>query len=81
MKDETHENINFEVNKNKLYKLDEISPDDKYWCRRSFESKIENICDIKWQNGMTFIHTNEVNKMVECDLLHDVPNPSERTKH
>ena len=30
---------------------------------------------------MICIHENEVNKIAECDLLHDILNPSKRTKH
>ena len=28
---------------------------------------------------MSFIHENEVNKVSECNLLHDILNPSKRT--
>ena len=29
---------------------------------------------------MTCIHEDEVNKISECNLLHDILNPSKRTK-
>ena len=50
------------------------------WRKRAFESKLENINEIESQNGMTFIHENIVNKINECNLLHDIRNPPKRTK-
>ena len=45
-----------------------------------FESELKNIYDIKNQNGIIFIHENEVNKISEYNLLHDILNPSEHSK-
>ena len=36
--------------------------------------------DIKSQNGMTYIHENELNKISKLNLLHDILNPSKLTK-
>ena len=30
---------------------------------------------------MTCIHGNKINNLAECNLLHDILNPSKRTKH
>ena len=51
------------------------------WCKRDFESKLENTYDIENQNGMTCIHGNEVNKTSECNLLHEILNPTKCTKN
>ena len=48
--------------------------------KHAFESKLEDIYDIKIQNGMTCIHENEVNIMAQYNLLHDIINNSKRTK-
>ena len=36
---------------------------------------------MKRPNGMNCIHNNDVNKISECNLLHDILNPSKRTKN
>ena len=38
------------------------------------------IYDMKKLNGMNCIHENRVNKIAECNLLHDKINPSKFTK-
>ena len=76
MKDESHENIDSEVDEKDIYEIDKIILDEKEWRKRAFESKLENINDIKRQNGMTCIHKNKVNKIAEYNLLHDILNPS-----
>ena len=48
----------------------------KEWYKRVFEIKLENIYD----NGMTCIHENEVNKIAEFHLLHDILNFYKHTK-
>ena len=45
-----------------------------------FESELKYIYDIKIPNGINFIHKNEVNKISEFNLLHDIINPPEHTK-
>ena len=40
----------------------------------AFEIRIKNTYDIKGHNGMTYIHGNEVNKIPEYNLLHDILN-------
>ena len=61
-----------------------MSLDDKNenieWCKRAFESDLENKCDTEIQNVMTCIYGNKVNKLAECNLLHDILNPSKRNK-
>ena len=56
MKDETHENIDDEVDEDDLYKIDKMSLDETLWHKRAFEIKLNNIYDIKIPNGMTCIH-------------------------
>ena len=41
-----------------------------------FEIELEYIYDAKIQNGMTCMHDNKVNKIAECNLLHDILNTS-----
>ena len=47
MKDETHENIDAEVNEDELYDLDKTSIDEKEWRKHAFESELDYIYDIK----------------------------------
>ena len=42
--------------------------------------KNRNIYDIKNRNCITCMHENEVNKIAECNLLHDIINPSKFNK-
>ena len=80
MKYESHENIDVEFDEYELYDIDKISLDEKEWRKCVFESKLKKTCDIKIPNGMVCIHKNEVNKRSECNLLHDILNPSKCTK-
>ena len=48
--------------------------------KRTFESKLENTYDIEARNGVACIHGNNVNKIFECNLLHDILNPPKCTK-
>ena len=77
--DDDHENIYSEVEENDLYEIDNTSLDEKKekkeWRKRVFESEFENMYDIENQNGINRIHDNEVNKIAECNLLHDIINP------
>ena len=41
----------------------------------------ENIYRIKNYNYMTHIHDNKVNKISECNILHDTINPYKHTKN
>ena len=45
-----------------------------------FKSGHENTYEIEIQNGMTCIHGNEVNKITEFSLIHDILNPPKRIK-
>ena len=36
---------------------------------------------IENRNDMTRVHFKEVNKIFECNLLHDIINPPKRAKH
>ena len=51
------------------------------WRKRAFESKLPNIYGIEIQNGMTFIHENEVNKRAQCNFLYYIINPYKCTKN
>ena len=50
------------------------------WEKRAFEYKLKNKYEIEIHNGITCIHGNRVNKWDECNLLHDIINPTKRTK-
>ena len=52
----------------------------KQWSKHAFEIKLKNIYYIKRQNGMTCIHENNINKMSEFNLIHDILNPSKFTR-
>ena len=56
--------------------------DDNYkeWHKHAFESKIENVYDIKMLNDMNSIHDSELNNTAEWNLLHDILNHAKRTK-
>ena len=43
VKYETRENIDDEIDKDKLYKIDKMILDDKEWRKREFERKIKYI--------------------------------------
>ena len=47
MKDETYENIDYEIDENDLFDIDKMSLDKKEWRKRAFENKLENISNIK----------------------------------
>ena len=51
------------------------------WHNRAFERKQKNTYGIENQNNMTRIHDNKVNKITECNLLHDIINTPKRTKN
>ena len=80
MKHETHENIDDEFNEDDLYKLDKRCLDEKELRNRVFERKLKNTYDIKRPNDMNYIDENEVNKINECNLLHDIMNTYKRNK-
>ena len=69
---ETHENIDDEVNEYDMYKLDKLSPDEKKLHKPAFESKLKIIYDMKRLNNMNHIHDNKVNKIAECNVLHNM---------
>ena len=81
MKDETHENIDSEVDEYELYELDKIIIDEKRWWKGAFESEHKNVYDKNRPNGINHIHENEVNKRAKFNLLHDILNPSKGTKN
>ena len=82
---ETSENIESEMNKNNKYHIDNMSLDEikemTELRKCGFESKLENKYDIESQIGVTFIHLNKVDKLYECNLIHDIPNPPKHTKN
>ena len=46
-----------------------------------FECKQKNPYRIENRNDMTHIHDKEVNKIAECNLIHDIINPSKNAKN
>ena len=46
------------------------------WRKGEFESELKNTYYIESQNGMACIYGNKVNKKDECNLLHDILNPT-----
>ena len=50
------------------------------WRKRSFECKQKNSYGIENQDNMMRIHDREVNQISECNILHDIINPSKRAK-
>ena len=42
MKDETHENIDDEIDEYDMYKIDKMSLDKKLWHKRAFEIKLKD---------------------------------------
>ena len=83
--EEAHENIEYNINENDLYQIENTSLDDKRektgWHKHVFESKLENKYSIDIQNGMTCKYENKVNKWYECNLLHDTLNTPRNTKN
>ena len=77
-------NIGSEIDENDLYEIDNMSLDknkeNAEWRKYAFESELENKYDIEIQIGTACIHVNEVNKISECNLLHDILNPPKLTK-
>ena len=51
------------------------------WRKCEFEYEPKNTHDIEIQNGIIRIHENEVNDIDGCNLLHDITNPTKRTKY
>ena len=48
--------------------------------KRSFEHELKITNGIENRNNMTLIHDDQVNKIGECNLLHDIINPLKHTK-
>ena len=80
VKDETHDNINYEVGEDEMYEIDKMNLYDKELLKHVFERELKYIYHITRHNGMICIHENEVDKIAECNLLHDILNPSKRAK-
>ena len=83
-KDGAHGKIDYVIDENDLYEIDNMSLDknkeNAEWRKYAFESELENKYDIEIQIGTACIHVNEVNKISECNLLHDILNPPKITK-
>ena len=80
MEDKTHDNINDEVDDDELYELDKLSLHENNWTKHTFERKLKIICYIYRPNVINYIHDNKVNSIAECNLLHDILNPTKHTK-
>ena len=67
-----------------LYQDDKMSLEETKenidWRKISFEYKRKSSYWIENRNYMTRIHNNEDNNIAECNLLHDIINPSKRAK-
>ena len=67
-----------EYNADNLYKVDKMSLEETKekldWRKREFECKQKNSYGIEKLNDMTRIQNNEVNKISEWNLLHDIIN-------
>ena len=48
------------------------------WHKRAFECKQKIAYGIESQNDMKRIHDKVVNKITECNVLHDIINPPKR---
>ena len=48
--------------------------------KRAFECELKNTYEIKNLNDMARIHDEKVNKIAECNLLHNIISPPKRTK-
>ena len=81
VKNETHENIDYEVDEDERYDMDTLSLYKNKWRKRASERKIKYIYDIKILNSMKHINDNEVNNIAEWNLLHDILNPYKHTKN
>ena len=81
VKNETHEKIDDEVEKDQLYDPDKLSLDEKKWCKRVFESKLIYIYDMKILNSINCTHNSKVNNISEWNLLHDILNPYKHTEN
>ena len=61
----TSENIDSKIDEKNIYRIDNMSHDEKKekieWCKSTFEKKLENKYEFKIQNGMTFIHGKKLN--------------------
>ena len=51
------------------------------WRKHAFECEQKNSFGIENKNNMTRIHDKEVNKISECNLLHDIINTPKRAKN
>ena len=81
---ESPENIESDFDENKIYQIENISIEDTKmkieWRKCAFECKLKNTYGIENRNAMTRMHDNEVNKISEWNLLHDIINPPKHTK-
>ena len=78
-----HDNIENEIDEKELYGLDKFGLDEshKESGKSAFGTKPEIIYDMKILNDINHIHDNKVNSIDEFNLLHDILNPSKRTKN
>ena len=68
--DDAHNIIDSEIDENDIYGIYNVSLDknkeNNEWYKRAFENEIKYIeRDIEIQNGMTCMHVNQVNKIVD----------------
>ena len=69
---------------NGLYEVERMSLEDTQekleWNKRDLECKQKITYGIENLNDIVHIHDKEVNKITECNLLHDIINPHKCTK-
>ena len=53
----------------------------KEWCKRAFERDINNMYDMENIYDIHNIHNNSFNHIYECNLIHDILNPSKHNKN
>ena len=76
--------MDYDYDENDLYRVEMIFIEETKeileWRKHAFQCKQKSTYWIENQNYMTCIHDKELNKIVECNLLHDIINPPKHTK-
>ena len=82
---EAPEYLEADYDENWIYWIDNMSLDETKirlkWRKRAFLCKQKITYGIENQNDMTCIHDNEVNKIAEYNVLHDIINSPKLTKN
>ena len=82
---EAPENIQSDFDENNLYQIENMSLEDTNekieWRKHTFERELKNKYGIENLNYITRIYDKKVNKIAECNLLHDIINPTKCNKN